>query len=57
MRKITKYFLFVTLISSCRTNYSGLDQGVFADINTNKGSILVKLESEKLLLRFRILFH
>ena len=40
MGKITKYFLLVLLISSCITNYSGLDQGIFADINTNKGSIL-----------------
>ena len=47
MRKITKCFLLIILISSCRTNYSGLDHGIFADINTNKGSILVKLESEK----------
>ena len=57
MRKITKCFLLIILISSCRTNYSGLDHGIFADINTNKGSILVKLESEKAPITVSILFH
>ena len=47
MRKIIKYFLFVILLNSCKTNYPDLGEGVFANIDTNKGTILVKLESEK----------
>ena len=47
MRKLIKYFLLIILLSSCKTDYSDLDQGIFADINTNIGSILVKLESKK----------
>ena len=47
MRKIIKYILLIILLNSCKSDYSDLGQGIFADIDTNKGSILIKLESEK----------
>ena len=56
MRKITKYFLLVLLISSVEQIIL-VRSGIFADINTNKGSILVKLESEKAPITVSILFH
>ena len=41
------YFVLIAIIVGCKSQYSDLDEGIYADINTNKGTILLKLESEK----------
>ncbi|NOQ91210.1 MAG: peptidylprolyl isomerase, partial [Flavobacteriaceae bacterium] len=47
MIKLTILVLIMSL-SSCKTaKYSDLDDGMYADIETNKGDILLKLEFEK----------
>ena len=47
MKKIILLILTINLLGSCRTNYPDIDEGLFADIITNKGSILIKLENKK----------
>ena len=49
MKKAGVLFLIITLaLSSCKlTKYPDLEEGVFADIQTTNGDILVKLEFEK----------
>ncbi len=37
----------VTLFASCSKSYDNLKQGLYADIETSKGNIVVKLEFEK----------
>lgn len=39
--------LFATLIMSCTQQYPELDKGLYANIETNKGEIMVQLELEK----------
>ena len=39
--------LFVTIITSCAQKYPELDKGLFANIETNKGDIMLQLEFEK----------
>ncbi len=39
--------VLITLIVGCKSQYPDLDEGLYADIVTNKGSIVLKLESEK----------
>jgi len=48
MRKISAaLFLTMVLLSSCKTaKYNNLDDGLYADLQTNKGDILLKLEYE-----------
>ena len=44
--KIT-LFLFFIVISACKsTSYPNLDDGLYADIQTDKGAILLQLEYE-----------
>lgn len=38
---------FVTLIISCSEQYPELDKGIYANIETNKGDIILQLEMEK----------
>ena len=38
---------FATLIMSCAQQYPELDKGLYANIETNKGDILLQLELEK----------
>ena len=46
--KITSIILFTLFAVSCKpTKYAGLDDGLYADMETNKGNILLKLEFEK----------
>ena len=41
-------FAIISLVVSCKTSkYTDLDKGLYADIQTNKGDILVKLYAEK----------
>ncbi|NNE76933.1 MAG: peptidylprolyl isomerase, partial [Pricia sp.] len=45
-----KAYLIITiaiLLASCKTQYTELGDGLFADIQTTKGDIIVKLEYEK----------
>ncbi|MDO6819672.1 peptidylprolyl isomerase [Zobellia sp. 1_MG-2023] len=47
MKKIYYLITLVVLLSSCKSQYAELGDGVFADIHTSKGDIIVKLEYEK----------
>ncbi|NND79013.1 MAG: peptidylprolyl isomerase, partial [Maribacter sp.] len=49
MKKTYLLLLTVTLaLTSCKTSkHADLGDGLFADIQTNKGDIIVKLEHEK----------
>ena len=38
---------FTFLFTSCNSNYDQLGNGLFADIETSKGKIIVQLEFEK----------
>lgn len=38
---------FVTLFASCTKSYDNLQEGLYANIETSKGSIVIKLEFEK----------
>lgn len=44
-----KYFalFFLALLTSCKNDYDKLEDGLYADIKTNQGSIILKLEFEK----------
>lgn len=46
MRTIKLLFLIVILTSCKSSNYTDLDDGLYADIQTSKGSVLVQLEYE-----------
>lgn len=46
-RKIFVLFLLATIFSSCKDKHSKLPDGLYADIETNKGSIVVKLDFVK----------
>ena len=39
--------LFATLFLSCSQNYPELNEGLYANIETNRGDIILKLEFEK----------
>ena len=39
--------ILATLIIGCSHQYPELDKGLYANIKTNKGDIMIKLESEK----------
>lgn len=43
MKKTVFWFLAITLFMGCKQKYSDLADGLYADIQTNKGDILVKL--------------
>ena len=47
--KLQQLFLLTTaiLLMQCQSNYPELENGIFAEIQTNKGNIILKLESEK----------
>jgi len=48
MKKISILFAsIIVLFSSCTKSYDTLEQGLYADIETSKGNIIVKLEFEK----------
>ena len=47
--KLQQLFLLTTtiLLMQCQSNYPELENGIFAEIQTNKGNIILKLETEK----------
>ena len=48
MKKINLLgLLFITLILSCGQQYPELDEGLYANIETNRGNIMLQLEIEK----------
>ena len=48
MKKINLLgLLFITLILSCSEQYTELDEGLYANIETNRGNIILQLEIEK----------
>ena len=47
MKKIILSIFIIILLVGCNDNYSTLDNGLYADIFTDKGSIIVKLEMKK----------
>ena len=47
MKKTNVFLLIITvLLASCKSQYAELGDGLFADIHTTKGDIIVKLEYE-----------
>tara|TARA_A100001011_G_scaffold400842_1_gene519698 strand:+ start:17518 stop:18501 length:984 start_codon:yes stop_codon:yes gene_type:complete len=47
MKKIILPMFIIVLLIGCNNNYSNLDTGLYANIFTNKGSIIVKLKMKK----------
>ena len=47
MKKIFLRLIVLTVIISCKTQHPDLESGLYADIQTNKGSILLKLAYDK----------
>lgn len=45
--KFFKLFICIILFSACKTKYPSLEDGMYADIQTNKGDVLIKLFYEK----------
>ena len=47
MKKIFLLLLIMTLLTGCNNQYPELDEGLYANILTEKGSIIIKLEIDK----------
>ena len=47
MKKLFLSFLIICLFIACNNQYPALDEGRYANILTEKGSIIIKLEIEK----------
>ncbi len=47
MKKFILFILIISLFEACQNQYPDLDEGLYANILTEKGSIVVKLEIEK----------
>lgn len=47
MKRNVLFFLFALFIIGCNNKYPNLNSGLYADIETNKGSIIVSFEFEK----------
>lgn len=47
MRKVFYFIALTTLLIGCKSQYSELGDGLFADIHTSQGEIIVKLEYQK----------
>ena len=39
--------LIIALVMGCDTQYPDLDSGLYADLETNKGNVILRLEMEK----------
>ena len=47
MKKIFLRLIALTVIISCKTQHPDLESGLYADLQTSKGSILLKLAYDK----------
>ena len=47
MKKLIAPFLIILISIGCKTQYPDLESGLYADIKTSKGSIVIKLAHEK----------
>ena len=47
IKKITPFIASILLIIGCSTSKNGLEKGLYADIQTNKGNILIQLTYDK----------
>ncbi len=47
MKKLTFLIIALCFLFSCKTEYSEIGTGLYAEIKTDKGSIIIKLENEK----------
>ena len=47
MKKIIYFFFFLTVLVGCKDNYKNLEDGLYADISTSKGNIILKLYPEE----------
>ncbi len=47
MKKFILFILIISFFEACQNQYPDLDEGLYANILTEKGSIVVKLEIEK----------
>ena len=45
--KFTIFFMACSMIFSCNNNYEELEEGLYAEFNTNMGTMLIKLTYEK----------
>ena len=41
--KFTIFFMACSMIFSCNNNYEELEEGLYAEFNTNMGTMLIKL--------------
>ena len=47
MNNLILFFAILSFMSSCKShNYKGLDDGLYAELQTNKGAILLYLYAE-----------
>ena len=47
MKNLILFFAILSLVSSCKShNYKGLDDGLYAELQTNKGTVLLHLYAE-----------
>ena len=47
MKKLIAPLLIILINIGCKTQYPDLESGLYADIKTSKGSIVIKLAHEK----------
>ena len=47
MKKIFIPIIILTILIGCKSQHPDLESGIYADIITNKGSILLKLAYDK----------
>ena len=57
MKKLFLSFLIICLFIACNNQYPALDEGLYANILTEKGSIIIKLEIEKAKKKTKILIN
>lgn len=43
MKRLVYLLLLIVFIASCKSEYAGLEEGLYADIDTDRGNIIMKL--------------